>query len=77
MFTDVKKITHRLSNKRFLIYLLATPPHLKYGGSLSCYKLLNSVELQSSTTTTTTTTAASTTTTKKQQRHDSREVSTA
>jgi len=34
MFTDVKKITHRLSNEPFLICLLTTPPHLKYAVTL-------------------------------------------
>jgi len=29
-----KKITHTLSNKRFLIWLLTIPPHLKYVATL-------------------------------------------
>ena len=32
-----KKITHRLSNKLFLIWLLTTPWHLKCVATLSCY----------------------------------------
>ena len=28
--------TRRLSNKRFLIWLLITPPHLKYADTLLC-----------------------------------------
>jgi len=36
MFADLKKITHRLSNKPFLIWLL-TPPHLKYVATLPCH----------------------------------------
>jgi len=32
----LKKITHRLSNKPFLIWLLRTPPHLKYVATLFC-----------------------------------------
>jgi len=28
--------THRLSNKLFLIWLLTTPPHLKYAATLPC-----------------------------------------
>jgi len=28
--------THRLSNKRFLIWLLTTPPHLQYPATLPC-----------------------------------------
>jgi len=28
--------THRLSNKPFLIWLLTTPPHLKYVATLPC-----------------------------------------
>jgi len=28
--------THRLSNKHFLIWLLTTPPHLKYVATLPC-----------------------------------------
>jgi len=31
-----KKTTHRLSNKRFLIWLLTTPPHHKYVATLPC-----------------------------------------
>jgi len=31
-----KKITDRLSNKPFLIWLLTTPPHLKYVATLPC-----------------------------------------
>ena len=31
-----KKITARLSNKPFLIWLLTTPPHLKYAATLPC-----------------------------------------
>ena len=36
IFTDLKKITDRLSNKPFLIWLLTTPPHLKYVATLPC-----------------------------------------
>jgi len=37
MFTDLgKKFTHRLSNKPFLIWLLTSPPHLKYVATLPC-----------------------------------------
>ena len=32
--------THRLSNKHFLIWLLTTPPHLKYVATLPCNLLL-------------------------------------
>ena len=32
----LKKFTHRLSNKPFLIWLLTTPSHLKYVATLSC-----------------------------------------
>ena len=32
IFTDLKKITGRLSNKPFLIRLLTTPPHLNVHG---------------------------------------------
>jgi len=32
----LKKFTHRLSNKPFLIWLLRTPPHLKYVATLPC-----------------------------------------
>ena len=32
----LKKITHTLSNKTFLIWLLPTPPHLKYVATLRC-----------------------------------------
>jgi len=32
--------THRLSNKPFLIWLLTTPPHLKYVATLPCNLLL-------------------------------------
>jgi len=31
-----KKITHTLSNKAFLIWLLTTPSHLKYVATLPC-----------------------------------------
>jgi len=31
-----KNFTHRLSNKRFLIWLSTTPPHLKYVATLPC-----------------------------------------
>ena len=31
-----KNFTHLLSNKPFLIWLLTTPPHLKYTATLSC-----------------------------------------
>ena len=31
-----KKFTHTLSNKPFLIWLLTTPPHLKYAATLPC-----------------------------------------
>jgi len=34
MFSDFKKITHRLSNEPFSICLLTTPPHLKYAVTL-------------------------------------------
>ena len=36
MFTDLKKITHRLSNKPFQIWLLTAPSHLKYVATLPC-----------------------------------------
>jgi len=37
IFTDSKNVfTQRLSNKPFLIWLLATPPHLKYVATLPC-----------------------------------------
>jgi len=32
----LKKITHKLCNKPFLIWLLTTPPHLKYAATLPC-----------------------------------------
>ena len=32
----LKKFTDRLSNKPFLIWLLTTPPHLKYVATLPC-----------------------------------------
>jgi len=35
-YSPIKKITHILSNKPFLIWLLATPPHLKYVATLPC-----------------------------------------
>ena len=31
-----KKFTHRLSNKPYLIWLLTTPPHVKYVATLPC-----------------------------------------
>ena len=33
---QLKKFTDRLSNKPFLIWLLTTPPHLKYVATLPC-----------------------------------------
>jgi len=36
IFTDLKKFTHKLSNKPFLIWLLTTQPHLKYVATLPC-----------------------------------------
>jgi len=36
MFTDFNFFTHRLSNKPFLIWLLTTPPYLKYAATLPC-----------------------------------------
>jgi len=36
LFTDLKKFTDILSNKPFLIWLLTTPPHLKYVATLPC-----------------------------------------
>jgi len=37
IFTNFKFFfTHRLSNKPFLIWLLTTPPHLKYVATLPC-----------------------------------------
>ena len=37
MFADLNNVfTHRLSNKPFSIYLLTTPPHLKYATTLPC-----------------------------------------
>ena len=36
MFTDLKKMNDRLRNKPFLIWLLTTPPHLKYAATLPC-----------------------------------------
>ena len=37
IFTDLKNISpHTLSNKPFLIWLLTTPPHLKYVATLPC-----------------------------------------
>jgi len=35
-YSPIKKITHRLSNKPFLIWLLTTPLHLKYVATLPC-----------------------------------------
>jgi len=35
-----KKLTDRLSNNPFLIWLLTTPPHLKYVATLPCNLLL-------------------------------------
>ena len=35
-FKKNKFFTHRLSNKPFLIWLLTTPPHLKYVATLPC-----------------------------------------
>jgi len=35
-YSPIKKFTHRLSSKPCLIWLLTTPPHLKYGTTLSC-----------------------------------------
>ena len=35
-FTDLKKFTHKLRNKPFLIWLLTTPPQLKYVATLPC-----------------------------------------
>jgi len=32
----LKKFTHRLSNKPYLIWLLTTPPHVKYVATLPC-----------------------------------------
>jgi len=34
--SPIKKITHKLCNKPFLIWLLTTPPHLKYAATLPC-----------------------------------------
>jgi len=34
--SQLKKFTDRLSNKPFLIWLLTTPPHLKYVATLPC-----------------------------------------
>ena len=36
IFADFIFFTHRLSNKPFLIWLLTTPPHLKYAATLPC-----------------------------------------
>jgi len=36
IFTDLKKITRKLSNKPFLIWLLTTTSHLKYAATLPC-----------------------------------------
>jgi len=36
IIADLKKSTHTLSNKPFLIWLLTTPPHLKYVVTLPC-----------------------------------------
>jgi len=36
IFTDLKKITNRLSNKPFIIWLLTTPPHLQFVATLPC-----------------------------------------
>jgi len=37
IFTNLKNVfTHTLSNKPFLIWLLTTPPHLKYAATLAC-----------------------------------------
>jgi len=36
MFTDFIFFTRRLSNKPFLIWLLTTPPNLKYATTLPC-----------------------------------------
>jgi len=35
-YSRIKKITHRLSNKPFLILSLTTPSHLKYADTLPC-----------------------------------------
>ena len=35
-----KKLTYTLTNKRFLIWLLLTPPHVKYVATLPCNLLL-------------------------------------
>jgi len=35
-YSPIKKFTHRLSNKPFLIWLLTTPPHLKYVATIPC-----------------------------------------
>ena len=35
-YSPIKKVTERLSNKPFLIWLLTTPPHLKCAVTLSC-----------------------------------------
>jgi len=35
-YSFVKKFTGRLSNKPFLIWLLTTPPQLKYAAMLPC-----------------------------------------
>jgi len=36
IFTDLKKSTHTLNNKPFLIWLLTTASHLKYVATLPC-----------------------------------------
>jgi len=39
--SDIKSFfTHRLSNKPFLIWLLTTPPYLKYAATVPCNLLL-------------------------------------
>ena len=35
-YSSIKKFTHRFSNKPFLIWLLTTPPRLKYVAKLLC-----------------------------------------
>jgi len=40
MFTDLKKNHSRVSNKAVLIWLLTTPPYLKYVAILHCNLLL-------------------------------------
>jgi len=44
-YSDTKKIHCKLSSKPFLIWLLTTPPHLKYVAILPCNLLFSDINV--------------------------------